>query len=487
MSEFFLDIFVGPQPDEGVSAARRLSVRRNKRATSERHINYMLKRTEPSGEKAGFTREQVPGLALLAELGAEIRGFWWTGQRCFVVAGAKLYELFAGMTFAERGTLLTSTGRVEMAQGLFSLVVVDGPYGYTLTLASNAFGRITDPDFYGSHRVSFLDGKFIFVRPETQQFYWSEAVDAADDYDALDFASAESFPDKIVSHIVDHREVWFAGERSIEVWVPAPGSDQVYARNSGVTIEVGCAATHTLQQVDNSVVWVGNDKHGQGIVWIAGGGNGYTPTRISDNSIEDALSQIEDMSGAYAWTYQDAGQTFYVLQIPGAETSWVWDASTRKWHERAEFAGGELSLWRASSHVFAFGRHLVGDAAGVVYEIDADEYTYAGDPIYREWTTPHYIEADMVAVKYHWVHLDITAGETSSGIDPQMEMCYYNDGGSKPSTWKARSTGKIGEYSKKVKWHRCGEGVDRVFKFRTTADAKVSIMGIAMAKERRRR
>ena len=480
MTAFTVSIFVGAIADEGVSAARRLSVRRNKRATAERHVNYMLKKTEPSGEKAGFTREQVPGLVPLAELGAEIRGFWWTGQRCFVVAGAKLYELFAGMTFAERGTLLTSTGRVEMAQGLFSLVVVDGPYGYSLTLASNAFGRITDSDFYGSHRVSFLDGRFIFVRPETQQFYWSEGLDAANDYDAADFASAESFPDKIVSHIVDHREVWFAGERSIEVWVPSPGVDQVYARNSGVTIEVGCAATHTLQQVDNSVVWVGNDKHGQGIVWIAGGGNGYTPTRISDNSIEDALAQIEDMSGAYAWTYQDAGQTFYVLQIPGAETSWVWDASTRKWHERAEFAGGELSLWRASSHVFAFGRHLVGDAAGNVYEIDADEYTYAGDPIYREWTAPHSASPDRARVFYESVRLDVTAGETSSGINPQMEMRYSNDGGFTWSNWSARSTGRIGEYSKPVKWDRLGQGRDRVFQYRTSDDAKVSILGVAV-------
>ena len=158
----------------------------------------------------------------------------------------------------------------------------------------------------------------------------------------------------------------------------------------------------------------------------------------------------------------------------------MWDASTRKWHERSEFANGELSLWRASSHVFAFGRHLVGDAAGNVYEIDADEYTYAGDPIYREWTAPHSAAPDLGRVFYESAVLDVTVGETSSGINPMMEMRYSNDGGFTWSNWVARSTGKVGEYSKRVKWDRLGQGRGRVFQYRTSDDAKVSILGAAI-------
>jgi hypothetical protein len=370
-------------------AALLSSRRRTLRAASERHVNYMLKKTEPGNEKAGFFREQVPGLTQLANPGAAIRGCFSLGNRAWFVAGDRLYQLFSDMTYTELGALQTTTGRVEMTQGLFSLVAVDGPFGYALTLADNAFGQITDPDFYGSNRVSFLDGKFQFVRPDTQQFYWSDGIDGATEYDALGFASAESSPDNIVGHIVDHRELWFLGTDSGEVWYPSPGTDQVYARNNGAAIEVGCSAAHTLQQVDNSIAWVGRDRRGQGMVWLAGGSNGYIPIRISTNEVEEAIEKVADLSGAYAWVYQDAGQTFYCLQVPGLTTTWVWDASTRKWHERADFSAGELSRSRADCHMFAFGRHIVGGSDGKLYEIDPWANLNGSDVLYREWTTPH--------------------------------------------------------------------------------------------------
>jgi hypothetical protein len=472
----------GLSADVFLRAMRRAARRRTLAATAERHINYMLKAAEPTREKAGFYREQVPGLLLGVNVGGgQVRGCFSIGDRAFVVIGAKLYELFSDWTIRDLGTLVTNSGRVDFAQGLLDLLIVDGVNGYTLTLASNTFTLITDTDFYGSKRASFLDGKFILVRPETQQFYWSEGTDNAGVYDALDFASAESFPDKIVGHLVDHRELWLAGERSIEIWLPAPSGDQVYQRNSGATIEVGCASTHSLQQIENTVVWIGRDKQGQGLVWMAGGGNGYTPQRISTNDIEDDLASVGDLSGAWAWTYQDAGQTFYVLQVPGLDTTWVWDASTRKWHERAEYDGGGLQQWRATCHMFAFGRHVVGDEEGRLYELTPWEYTYAGSPIYREWTSPHNHNESRKRVMFSNLVLDITAGETDSGLDPQIEMRYSNDGGfTWPNPWEARSTGKIGEYGKQVKWVRVGHGRGRVWQFRTTDDAKVSILGMSV-------
>lgn len=470
--------------DTTALAARRLARRRTLRAASERHVNYMLKKTEPGNEKAGFYREQVPGLTELANLGAEIRGGWWTGSRLFIAAGSGLYEVFSGWTSLLLGTMNTSTGLVDMAQGLLSLVVVDGPNGYVLTLADNTFARITDADFYGSETVSFLDGKFQFVRPDTQQWYWSDGIDDAATYDALGFESAESAPDDLVGHIVDHREIWLGGTKGFEVWFSAPSGDQVYARNNGATIEVGLAAAHTLKQVDNSVMWVGQDRNGQGIVWLAGGPAGYTPTRASSNELEDALALIDDLSEAYAWVYQDAGQTFYVLQVPGCSTSWVWDASTRKWHERAEHVAGALGLWRADVFVSAFGKKIVGDSDGKLYEIDPYEYTFDGDVIYREWTSPHAAVPSNNFVFFDALSLDITAGETASGADPQIEMRYSDDGGNNWGAWMARSTGQLGEFDEHVKWVGLGRSRARVWQFRCTDDAKVSIINMAVkAKE----
>jgi hypothetical protein len=466
--------------DTGALAALRAGRRRTLRAASERHVNYMLKKTEPGSEKSGFFREQVPGLTLLSSVGAAVRGCFALGDRAWFVAGDTLYELFSGMTYTARGTLQTSSGRVEMDQGLFSLMAVDGPHGYVLNLSDNDFGQITDPDFYGSDRVSFLDGKFVLKRPDTQQFYWSEGVDGATSYDALDFASAESSPDNIVGHITDHRELWFLGTDGGEVWYPSPGTDQVYARNNGASIEVGLSAAHTLQQVDNSIAWVGRDRNGQGIVWLAGGSNGYIPIRISSNEVEEAIEKVADLSDAYAWVYQDAGQTFYVLQVPGVETTWVWDASTRKWHERADFSAGELQRSRADCHMFAHGRHIIGGSDGGLYELDPWANLNGSDVLYREWTTPHSAVPDRKRVFFHSLRLDTTTGQTTSGVSPRIEMCYSNDGGENFGAWKSRSTGAIGVFAPRTEWHMLGSAKDRVWKFRTTANAKVSIIGLAV-------
>jgi hypothetical protein len=229
---------------------------------------------------------------------------------------------------------------------------------------------------------------------------------------------------------------------------------------------------------------VGRDRRGQGIVWLAGGSNGYTPVRISTNEVEEALEKVSDLSGAYAWVYQDAGQTFYCLQVPGAQTTWVWDASTRKWHERADFSAGALRRWRADAHMFAFGKHIVGDSDGKLYEVDPWANTNGDGLMYREWTTPHVAIPDRKRVFFDSVRLDVTTGQVSSGIDPVMEMRYSNDGGETWGEWQARSTGAIGQFAPPVRWDRLGQARDRVWQFRTTSDAKVSIIGLAtQAKE----
>lgn len=466
--------------DAVLTASRRLARRRTPRATIERHIGYMLKKTEPAQEKAGFYREQVPGLTLLATLAGPIRGMYWADTRCFVVAGSVLYELSSSFAAAARGTLATSTGWVEMAHGLYDLMIVDGQNGYIFGLASGSFARITAPAFYGSKRVSNLDGKFQLVRPDTQQFYWTTGVDQGNTYDALDFASAEGAPDNIVAHLVDHRELWFFGVSSTEVWSPYPNGEQVYARNNGAAIEVGCAAAMTPRKIDNTIYWMGYDKLGQGIVWSAGGSSGYTPIRISTQDLEDQVAKLTDVSGSYAWTYQDAGQTFYCLQIPGLESTWVYDASVQKWHERVDLDGANLKRWRADCHVFAFGVHLCGDSDGNVYEIDPYSYTNEGDPIYREWTTPHQADPAQRRVFYSSAVLDMTVGYTDSAVAPSIEMRYSNDAGQTWSAWSPRSTGKVGEYSKRVKWDNLGSGRNRVFQFRTTDDCKASIMGLSI-------
>lgn len=446
-----------------------------RRAAVQRSIGWMLRAVEPGNEKAGFFLQQCPGLTRLANAGAEIRGGWWTGSRGFVVAGTTLYEVSSTWTLTARGTLLTSTGRVDITQGLTQLVIVDGANGYVLTLATNTFARITDPDFYGSTRVGFLDGFFIFTRPDTQQFYIS-AIDNAASLDALDFASAESAPDKLKAVLVDHREVWLFGEVTTEVWFNA-GTSFPFQRNNGAVLEVGCVAAQTAQKMDNSVFWLGQDRNGAGMVWRA---EGYQPRRISTFAVEEVLKTSTDLSAATAYCYQDEGQSFYVLKAPGLETTWVYEVSSGQWHERAEIVNGQIEPWRAVAHCYMHGTHVVGDADGKLYELDPSAYTNDGDVLYRERTSPHSATPERDRVFFDLHRLDVEVGETGSGISPVIELRYSDDGGYTWGNWLARSLGEIGQFRQRVEWRRLGSARDRVWQIRTTDNARASIINSAV-------
>lgn len=454
------------------------------RAAIQRSVGWQLRPVESGNEKSAFFLQQVPGLTRLASLGAEIRGAWWTGSRCFVVAGDELLEMDSAWNSTSRGTLNSSTGPVSIAQGLLSLVLVDGVYGYAFTLASDTFAQITDTDFMPADTVAFLDGRSIFNATGTQQFFWSAGIDTATDYDALDFASAESAPDDIVAVMVDHREVWLFGTTTSEVWFAAPSGDQVYQRNNGASIEVGCAAAHSIVQMDNSIYWIGQDKRGRGHVYTAGGSSGYQPLIVSTEAVSKLLQSSTDLSAARAFVYQLGKQQLMCIKAPGLEQTLCYDPSVGNpaygWHDRCELIDGDLHQWRPDVFVFAHGVPVVGDSTGGLYKIDPDAFTNDGDPLPRIRTSPHSTTPGRRRVFFDSLRADVTVGEAPTGVTPSIEMRYSNDGGKTWGNWAAKSTGEIGEYSTDVKWDRLGSARDRVWQLRCTDNAKVSITGAAV-------
>ena len=444
----------------------------NRKASAQRSVNLYLVGME-TASKAPFIMQSVPGEVLFSALGAPIRGFIETGSRGFVVAGPTLYELSADGLATSRGTLGTSSGPVDMAWGVTQLVVVDGPNGYVLTLGSNVFGQITSPNWMGSNRVGYLDGYFVFAKPDSQVFYVS-AIDDASDLDALDFASAESSPDNIVSLIVDHREIWLLGQKTTEVWFDAGTPDFPFARNQGAAAEVGCVACFSAQKIDNGIMFLGRDRNGAGIVYRT---NGYLPQRASTLAVEEALQASTDISAAVAYVYQMGGQTFYCINAPGVPSTWCYTVAAGTWHECCDVGvSGEFEAHAAEHHGFLLGLHLVGGADGNVYRMDATVNTFNGRPLKRTRISPNDVTPMRDRVQYSRFILDCTSGLAASGVAPQVGLSWSDDGG---LTWGdpvLRSTGLIGEYINRVQWDRLGYARDRVWRVDFSDDAPFSIV-----------
>ena len=331
------------------------------------------------GKEAGFLL-RCPGLRLLATVGdGPIRGLWVTNGVAYVVSGSKFYSLSTSYTATLIGTV-SGSGPVSMADNGTQIFIACNPLSYIYNTSTAVFAQITDVDFPGAGSVGYLDGYFVFNEPDSQKFWVTSLLDGTS-VDPLDFASAEGYPDNVISLIVDHREIFLFGTTSVEVWYDAGTPDFPLARIQGAFMEVGCEAAYSVAKLDNSVFWLGSDARGRGIVYRA---NGYTPARISTNAVEYAIQGYGNISDAVAYTYQQDGHPFYVLIFPSAQATWVYDVSTTLWHERAGFEDGQFTRHRSNCQMSYNSEIVVGDYAdGRLYAFDLD--VYADDDQIQKW------------------------------------------------------------------------------------------------------
>ncbi len=415
-----------------------------------------------------------PGLKKLSTAGlGPCRGLYYSSVgRSFMVSGITLYEVTTPNVPIPMGTLTTGLGSILMTDNGTDLVLADGAKGYTFRFATNAFNQIGDPDFPpGANVAQFLDQYIIVNQPGTGKF-WFSAISDATNWDGLDFGSAEGEPDNLLTLLVDHRELWLFGDRSIEVFYDSGDADNPFQRVPGGFIEEGAIAG-TVQKIDNTLLYVMVNDKGQAIVKRA---ESYSPRRISTHAIEYALSTYGNLSGATSYTYILDGHSFYALNFPAAATTWIFDAATSLWHERQSLkADGTITRHRAEQHIFDGTRHLVGDFEnGNLYEMSDAVFTDDGQPIMWLRRAPH-LSSTGKRIFHGAFQLDLESGvglPAGQGSDPQLTLRWSNDGGHTWSNERLASMGKQGEYRRMAIWRRLGEARDRVYEVKSTEPVK---------------
>jgi hypothetical protein len=441
----------------------------------------------------------TPGLSLLVNIGTgPIRGNYVssTGQ-LFVVSGNQLYSVSSSWVATSLGTLQTSAGPVIMndtGTNNGQLVLVDGSNGYLYNFNGGAFAQITDPNFNGANMVITQDTYMIFNAPGSNQFYFTNPYAGGFptvSFNGLNYATKETYPEPIVGIVSDHRNLWLFGSNSIEVWYDQGGNASLGGANpwqpiQGGFSEVGCAAPYSIQKMNNTIIWLGRDSRGQGVVYMA---QGYQPVRISTHAVEQALQSYNPntIGLATSYTYQEDGHSFYVLNFPTYDfngnltTTWVFDSTTNLWHERAYNNNGLLQRHRADNHSFAYGVHVVGDYAnGNLYQQNLAVNSDNSNPISRVRSAPH-ITSDLSRIFYNSFQLDIESGVGLDGIqqgtNPQVVLTFSDDGGHTWSNEKWASMGKIGQTKWRALWRRLGQSRDRVFKVVITDPVRVTLIG----------
>jgi len=452
-------------------------VTRSINAANNRMVNLFPEIIAEGGKEPAFLN-RAPGLRLLTTVGTgPVRGLWQYGGYGYVVSGNTLYRIDNQYNITTLG-VVANDGPVSMSDnGTQLFVACNGP-SFVYNATTNAFAQITDPDFPGALTVSYLDGYFVFIEPNSQRVWVTSLLDPFS-IDPLDFASAEGSPDGLVSSITDHSEVWLFGTTSVEVWYNAAGGAGFpLARIQGAFNEIGCAATFSVAKLDNGLFWLGADNRGQGVVYRS---QGYTGVRISTHAIEWQIQQYGNISDAIAYTYQQDGHAFYVLIFPTAKATWVYDIAAQAWHERASFNNGDFSRHRSNCQMFFNSTVIVGDFQdGNLYAFDLNAYSDGARPQkwLRSWRALPTGTNTLKRTAHHSLQLDCETG-VGSDTNPEVMLRWSDDGGHTWSNEHWRPMGQVGEYGTRVIWRRLGMTEklrDRVYEISGTDPVKIAIM-----------
>lgn len=442
---------------------------------AQRCVNLYLERG-PSGGKVPVALKGTPGLTTYAEVGnGPIRGMILLEDFVIVVSGVEVYRLAVNGDTLLLGEI-TGSQPVKMASNGEQVLILAGTGtsdGYIATTTD--LTQITDEDFLGGSDVDFIDGYFVLSVPDSDEFYISALYDGFT-YDPLDFARAEGAPDNIVGLVVDHREIWFGGQETTEVWYNSGNADFPFERTSGTFLQRGLGARDSFVRLDNTLFWVGDD----GIVYRA---QGYNPARISTDAIEQQIASTISAGDLIAFGYSLEGHAQYVLKKPDQWT-FVYDAATGLWHERESARRND---YKVSTFVSAFDRLLVGDdGSGKIYFLDPSRFgredasfgsdvdtmvaIMAAPPL---WANAMIASLNALVVDFqHGVGLT-----TGQGSDPQVMLRYSKDGGHTWSNEKWRDLGKKGEYGRRARWNRFGDFRQMVLELSISDPVRRTIMG----------
>ena len=419
-----------------------------------RTVNLFPEAADSADAESPVALFGTAGLSALVTLPAgPVRGMHTLGTRLFVVAQDGLYEVFSGGTATRLASLRTFRGAVGMSDNNGFLVLGDGTGFFTYSFTTGLMTLLTDSP--RGTWLGYIDGYTLFLERETG-FVYPSLVDDPTEIDFLARFNAESDPDSVVQIVTNGPEVWLMGEVSAEVFYNSGDPDNIFQRISSGRIEQGCVAARSARYFDNSVVWIGADEFGAGIVWRA---QGFTPTRISTHAVEYAISLEASPSAITAIVWQEAGHSFYQINL--TNSSWVYDAATGEWHERAWWntETGAFERHRADHHAYAFGMHLVGDyQSGKVYRQALDIHSDDGNPL-RAYRRIGVANTGGLRITCAMFQVDMETGLAGS-LNPQMTLRVSYDGGRNWGNERSVGIGALGETQTRAIWRRLGQGRD---------------------------
>jgi hypothetical protein len=287
-----------------------------------------------------------------------VRGLIEFNGELIAVGGNSAYRVAADGSTADEIGPVGGSGPVIMDKTDIEVTISTGSAAYVVD--SGAITQVSAAGFLGSAAVTMLDNFFVHTVPGASRQFQVSGVRAGLEFDALDFATKESRGDALVRAVAHGFDLWLMGALSTEAWRSVSGGGFPFARSSGVLLDRGLAAKHSVVSLGQGLFWLADDK----IFYLM---KGYSPEPISKPAI---VKKVEDdgSDGIAAWGYEQDGHAFYIVTNPWHWTL-VFDMHSGFWAERQTLGYEFWDAWLGGNF---FGKVLAGSfLSGWIYELPA--------------------------------------------------------------------------------------------------------------------
>lgn len=210
-----------------------------------------------------------PALVSLIDVGSANAGRRLFRQRGFAngdlfhVAGLNLYRhtmnSLRGITTTQITGIVQGTGQPDLCATPQNLFIADG-FTLQYTNGTAALANVDTSLLPGGTAFASVDvfnGYVIATVATSDRFYWLQPGSLQ--FQPLDFATAERFPDKVLQIRAVGDEFWLLGEKSIEVWRATGDGTAPFQRIEGRAFNFGIFGGTAVRMKDTSVMVVADD------------------------------------------------------------------------------------------------------------------------------------------------------------------------------------------------------------------------------------
>ena len=253
---------------------------------------------------------QIAGVTLVSG------GSGYPSTGTFTVSGSISGSGASGTYTADAGTItfLTLTSPGSNYAGTLTVTFSGGGSSASASAYLNAFPANPVPG------LVYLDG-YVFAMDSKGQI-WQSGNENPTYWGPLDYTSAKSEGDNGMA-IARHLNYIIAFKQWTTDFFYDAGNavGSVLSVNQSAHMEIGCADGNSIQNPEQTLIWMGNVVEGGRAIYMM---EGLQPKKVSTKAVENFLN-ASDLTGTYSWLYKIAGHTFYGLVLTDQNITLVYD------------------------------------------------------------------------------------------------------------------------------------------------------------------